>query len=147
MAQRFYTDSVASSYGTSQCSVRVGRLHEHLLSIVRQVGRLHPPEDAEEAQRDFQYARPMGDTNPRQRPSVTQRFVMRLLRGRASDIERESREWFVVCPNCGLERTYWDIGGVRYKARSRGKRLGLRCPSCGKRSMHAVEHRSGSPAR
>jgi predicted RNA-binding Zn-ribbon protein involved in translation (DUF1610 family) len=46
-----------------------------------------------------------------------------------------------VCPTCGFERTYWDIGGVRYKARSRGKRIGLRCPSCGKRAMHAVEHR------
>jgi hypothetical protein len=79
--------------------------------------------------------------NSEQRPSRTQRLVMRLLRGRADEIERQSREWFVVCPNCGLERTYWDIGGVRYKARSRGKRIGLRCPSCGKRGMHPVEHR------
>jgi hypothetical protein len=83
--------------------------------------------------------------NSEQRPSRTQRLVMRLMRGRADEIERQSREWFVVCPSCGLERTYWDIGGVRYKARSRGKRIGLRCPSCGKRSMHPVEHRpSGS---
>jgi hypothetical protein len=89
----------------------------------------------------------MRDTYSRQRPSLTQRFVMWLMRGRAADIERESREWFVVCPNCGLERTYWDIGGVRYKARSRGKRLGLGCPSCGKRSMHAVERRPGSAAQ
>jgi RNase P subunit RPR2 len=66
---------------------------------------------------------------------------MFLMRGRAADIERESREWVVTCPSCGLERTYWDIGGVRYKASSRGKRIGLRCPSCGKRSMHAVERR------
>jgi predicted RNA-binding Zn-ribbon protein involved in translation (DUF1610 family) len=79
----------------------------------------------------------------RREPSRTQRFFMWLLRGRAADIERESREWFVVCPKCGLERTYWDIGGVRYKARSRGKRIGLRCPSCGKRSMHRVERRPG----
>ena len=80
----------------------------------------------------------------RQQPSLTQRLVMRLMRGRADEIERQSREWFVLCPNCGLERTYWDIGGVRYKARSRGKRIGLRCPSCGKRGMHAVEHRPAS---
>lgn len=79
--------------------------------------------------------------NSEQRPSLTQRLVMRLMRGRAHEIERQSREWFVVCPNCGLERTYWDIGGVRYKARSRGKRIGLRCSSCGKRGMHPVEHR------
>jgi hypothetical protein len=80
----------------------------------------------------------------RQRPSLTQRLVMRLMPGRADEIERQSREWFVLCPHCGLERTYWDIGGVRYKARSRGKRIGLRCPSCGKRGMHAVEHRPDS---
>jgi hypothetical protein len=86
-------------------------------------------------------------TDVRQRPSLTQRLVMWLLRGRAADIERESREWFAVCPKCGLERSYWDIGGVRYKARSRGKRPGLRCPSCGKRSMHPVEHRPISAPR
>ena len=83
----------------------------------------------------------------RQEPSRTQRFLLWLMRGRAADVERESREWFVVCPACGLERSYWDLGGVRYKARSRGKRTGLRCPSCGKWSMHAVEHRPGSAAR
>ena len=77
-------------------------------------------------------------------PSLTQRIVLRLMPGRADEIERQSREWFIVCPNCGFERTYWDIGGVRYKARSRGKRLGLSCPSCGKRAMHAVEHRPGA---
>jgi hypothetical protein len=71
---------------------------------------------------------------------------MALMRSRAADIERESREWFVVCPHCGLERTYWDLGGVRYKARSRGKRLGARCPSCRKWSMHPVEHRPGTAA-
>ena len=88
--------------------------------------------------RDTRYAR--------QAPSLTQRLVMSLMRGRAAEIERESREWFVVCPKCGLERTYWDIGGIRYKAASRGKRIGLRCPSCGKRSMHPVERRRGSAA-
>jgi DNA-directed RNA polymerase subunit RPC12/RpoP len=79
----------------------------------------------------------------RQRLSLTQRIVLRLMPGRADEVERQSREWFIVCPNCGFERTYWDIGGVRYKARSRGKRIGLRCPSCGRRAMHPVEHRPG----
>lgn len=78
-----------------------------------------------------------------QRPSLTQRIFLRLMPSRADEIERQSREWFIVCPNCAFEQTYWDIGGVRYKARSRGKRIGLRCPSCGKRAMHAVEHRPG----
>jgi DNA-directed RNA polymerase subunit RPC12/RpoP len=79
-----------------------------------------------------------------QRPSLTQRIVMRLMPGRADEIERQSREWLIVCPNCGLQRSYWDIGGVRYSARSRGKHIGVHCPSCGKRAMHAVEHRPGT---
>lgn len=81
------------------------------------------------------------------RPSLTQRIVMRLMPGRANDIERQSREWLIVCPNCAFERSVWDIGGVRYGARSRGKRIGLRCPSCGKRAMHPVEHRPGGASR
>ena len=76
-------------------------------------------------------------------PSFTQRIVMRLMPGRADEIERQSREWFIVCPNCAFERTYWDIGGVRYGARSHAKRIGARCPSCGERAMHPVEHRPG----
>ena len=72
---------------------------------------------------------------------MTQRLVMRVMPARADEIERQSREWFVVCPHCGVESTYWDIGGIRYKASSRGKSIGLRCQSCGKRGMHAVEHR------
>ena len=48
-----------------------------------------------------------------QQLSLTQRIVMRLMPGRAAEIERQSREWLVVCPNCGFERTYWDIGGVQ----------------------------------
>jgi predicted RNA-binding Zn-ribbon protein involved in translation (DUF1610 family) len=66
---------------------------------------------------------------------------MRLMPGRAADIERESREWLVICPKCGHERSYWDLGGVRYKASSRGKSVGARCPECGQRSMHRVERR------
>lgn len=55
------------------------------------------------------------------RPSLTQRIVLRLLRSGADEIERESRAWFVVCPNCGFARTYWELGGTRCKARSRGE--------------------------
>jgi hypothetical protein len=80
----------------------------------------------------------------RETPSLTQRIVMGLMRGRATDIERESREWIITCPNCGLERSYWDIGGVRYKAASRGKKMGARCPRCGKRGMHPVERRQAA---
>jgi hypothetical protein len=50
----------------------------------------------------------------RQRPSATQRIVLRLMRKRAAEIERSTREWILTCPHCGLERTLWDIGGVRW---------------------------------
>ena len=64
----------------------------------------------------------------RRKPSLTQRLILSLMPGRAEEIERQSREWFVTCRHCGHERTYWDIGGVRYKAGSRGK---SRRPSAG----------------
>jgi hypothetical protein len=51
----------------------------------------------------------------------------------------ESKEWFVVCPNCGHARSYWEIGGLRYKAKSKGKRVGHRCAECDEWSMHRVE--------
>ena len=70
--------------------------------------------------------------------SFTQRLITRLMPKRAAEIERQSREWNVVCPHCGHTRSVWDIGGVRYKASSGGKRIGLTCPSCGKRGMHEV---------
>ena len=76
-------------------------------------------------------------------PSLVHRIARRLFPTRAGDMERESREWMLICPKCGHERSYWDIGGIRYKARSRGKRVGLRCPSCGKFRMHKVERRPG----
>ena len=79
-------------------------------------------------------------------PSLTQRIVMRLMPGRAAEIERESRQWIVTCPNCGHERSYWDIGGGRYKAASKGKKVGMRCSECGKRSMHPVERRVSGAA-
>ena len=74
--------------------------------------------------------------------SFVQRLVTRLMPGRAAEIERESREWDVVCPKCGHKRSVWDVGGIRYKAASKGKRIGSTCPSCGARGMfEVVRHR------
>ena len=77
--------------------------------------------------------------------SFAQRLVTRLMPHRAEEIERESREWIVTCPNCGDERSYWELGGVRYKASSKGKRLGTKCPACGRRGMAKVERREAPP--
>jgi len=70
--------------------------------------------------------------------SFVQRLVLRLAGGRAEEIERESRSWLVTCPQCGNQRSYWDIGGVRYKASSTGKKIRSTCPSCGTTAMFAV---------
>jgi DNA-directed RNA polymerase subunit RPC12/RpoP len=77
-------------------------------------------------------------TEPRNR---IQRFIARLFGTRAGDMESESREWLVICPKCGRERNIWELGGIRYKARSRGKRMGMRCDACGSWRMHKVERR------
>ena len=55
------------------------------------------------------------------RKSFAQRVVTKLLPRRAEEIERESREWLVSCPRCGYERSVWEMGGVRYRAWSKGK--------------------------
>jgi DNA-directed RNA polymerase subunit M/transcription elongation factor TFIIS len=76
-------------------------------------------------------------------PSLTQRIVLRLMPGRREQIERESREWLVTCGKCGHSRSIWDMGGIRYKAKSRGKSTYVKCERCGERSMQPVEHRPG----
>ena len=48
----------------------------------------------------------------------------------AADMEAESRAWKLRCP-CGRETSFWDIGGIRYKTVSVGKRVLIGCPQCG----------------
>jgi hypothetical protein len=69
-------------------------------------------------------------------------WLMRRLAPRHADAaERESREWFFICRECGTARSYRELGGIRYKAASRGKRTLLSCPTCGVRRWHSVERR------
>jgi DNA-directed RNA polymerase subunit RPC12/RpoP len=84
-------------------------------------------------------------TDEAEKRSFIQRLALRLMPKRAEAIERESREWIVTCPHCGHKRSYWDIGGIRFKAKSKGKRIGARCPACGRRGMHRVERRPDGP--
>ena len=73
-------------------------------------------------------------------------LIMRLLRrfapGHAEAAARESREWHVVCPECGATRSWASLGGIRYKAASKGKRVRLMCPACRQRRWHRVERRA-----
>ena len=77
-------------------------------------------------------------------PGLTQRVVLFFMRKRAAEIEASTKEWIIICPNCGLERTLWDIGGVRYKHHRRGNQEGfrMRCPRCNERGGHVMQHRA-----
>lgn len=70
--------------------------------------------------------------------SFVQRLVLRLAGPRAAEVERESRSWIATCPTCNHQRSYWDLGGIRYGAASRGKKIGGTCPECGYRGLFPV---------
>ena len=75
--------------------------------------------------------------------SLVQRLVLRLAGSRAAEIEQESRSWMVTCAHCGAEQSYWDLGGVRWKASSVGKTIRSSCPACGHRGAASVHRRAG----
>ena len=52
-------------------------------------------------------------------------------RGMALRMEAESREWVMQCPNCGAERSIWELGGLRYKAKGQPRRR-TTCWACGR---------------
>lgn len=59
-------------------------------------------------------------------------------------LETDSRDWMVQCP-CGHAISVWDLGGIRYKAKSRGKRSLIRCQKCGKLRWHRYYRKSVGP--
>jgi ribosomal protein S27E len=77
--------------------------------------------------------------------SRTQRFFTRFAGAEtAAAMEAHSRAWLVRCPNCGHERSIWELGGIRYKAAG-NPRLRLTCPNCGQAGWHAVERAADFP--
>jgi hypothetical protein len=75
--------------------------------------------------------------------SFLQRFFTAIFpRSWAKSMEADSRSWIIHCSHCGHERSIWDIGGIRWKSYGNPPRSYMRCPSCGKRSWHQVEHRT-----
>jgi ribosomal protein S27E len=63
----------------------------------------------------------------------------------AAAMEAESRTSMVRCRKCGNERSIWDMGGLRYKARGRPRRL-IRCTNCRRLRWAEVYRRAGSRA-
>ena len=73
-------------------------------------------------------------------PTRLQRFVLGVMPDRwARAAETESKEWHLICTRCGQSVSWWESGGIRFKARSKGKRMRRRCRACGERSWHRVE--------
>ncbi|MDJ0768029.1 MAG: hypothetical protein QNJ12_04515 [Ilumatobacter sp.] len=70
--------------------------------------------------------------------SRVQRLVSRFVSERTMErIELDSRSWVMDC-ECGATTSIWEMGGVRYKASSAGKRHRGRCASCGRRVVGRV---------
>jgi len=59
----------------------------------------------------------------------------------AEEMRAESLSWMVRCP-CGFERSVWEIGGIRWKAKGSPRRWGV-CPQCGQRTWHTVFRKEG----
>lgn len=77
--------------------------------------------------------------------SKLQTFLTRILPAQLmADMEAESRSWRLTC-SCGYETSVWEIGGIRYKTASSGKRIRFTCKYCGKRRwrrLYQKEHAS-----
>ncbi len=54
----------------------------------------------------------------------------------SATMEVESRCWILRCP-CSHERSWWDAGGIRWKAAGHPQRL-LRCPDCNQTTWHTM---------
>jgi hypothetical protein len=54
----------------------------------------------------------------------------------AASMENESRAWRMKCP-CGAETSIWEMGGVRWKASGKPKRVGT-CGKCGRQFIGEV---------
>jgi predicted RNA-binding Zn-ribbon protein involved in translation (DUF1610 family) len=59
----------------------------------------------------------------------------------AADMQAASQRWMFVCPNCGFERSYWEVGGIRWKAAGNPRNL-LRCPNCGRNTWHITDYKA-----
>jgi hypothetical protein len=80
------------------------------------------------------------DTTPR---SLTQRLVLALMPRKWTDsIIRESQEWLMICSECGLKRSVWEAGGIRWKAAGTVT-FRAKCATCGRVTTHQLLHRSG----
>jgi len=48
------------------------------------------------------------------------------------DMEKESRAWMIQCEKCKSEKSYWEAGGIRWKAAG-NPRMYRMCAVCGEK--------------
>jgi hypothetical protein len=69
-----------------------------------------------------------------------QKLFMKVLpKSWAEQMRADSEAWRVRCCTCGESRSIWELGGIRWKAYSSGKRTLIRCTRCGMIRVAAVE--------
>jgi hypothetical protein len=73
--------------------------------------------------------------------SWAQRFFTAIVpRAWAASMEADSRAWKLICERCGRVQSFWEVGGIRWKAQG-NQRTYRRCPACGQRSWQRTEYR------
>lgn len=70
--------------------------------------------------------------------SLVHQIVNRLPATWVEALRVESEKWLIKCLVCGYTISVWEIGGIRYKAISRGKFTLRRCPTCGRIRIMSV---------
>lgn len=74
--------------------------------------------------------------------TLIQKMIARLPQSWYEAIRSESESWIFTCPECGVARSVWEIGGVRYKAVSVGKRSLVWCLQCKQMRMMPLKRRA-----
>jgi len=67
---------------------------------------------------------------------IQQFFTKVLPKAWAEDMRAESLTWMMRCP-CTNERSIWESGGVRWKAKGTSRRYSF-CPKCEKHTWHTI---------
>lgn len=68
--------------------------------------------------------------------SLQKLFLVLLPKKWSKSMEVESRAWMLQCP-CGFELSWWDAGGIRWKATGHPVRMML-CPHCRQKTWHTT---------
>jgi len=73
--------------------------------------------------------------------TAIQKFFLKVLPQKwAEDMRKESEGWKILCDTCGHSRSVWEVGGIRWKAASVGKKTRIFCKQCNTMRSAAVEY-------